>query len=256
MTEPFGMGALALAGIAAVALGSRGGSSFSFSAGYSELPPVKKEGQADLRRLCQLAKLTPAWSMFFEATALNESGFNHLRGLGDPQMFPGWARPNLRASHSVQVNEQEKAERAYRNNEYLSNCKWDAERYIFGSGGWFAMLPAFGVYGFKGTSMECIDPFDVFEREASLVMAIEFARRTMRRDTFKRNPKYGVLRVGWGLPSGMGDQGRLRDSRNKKNGFAGRLEQLGYSRDNWYTKVDPLPNEAPDKLLKRLRREF
>lgn len=118
------------------------------------------------------------------------------------------------------------------------------------------MLPAFGVYAFKGTSMECIDPYDVFEKEASVVMAIEFARRTMRRSAFKKNPRYGVLRVGWGIPSGMGDQSRLAASRTKKNGFSGRLEQLGYDKSNWYTKVDPLPNEAPDKLLRRLRREF
>jgi hypothetical protein len=256
MGEPLAIGALAVAGVAALAMGSRGGSSFVVSEDYSKLPPVKKQGQADLRVLCQMAGLSPNWSMFFEATALNESGFNNLRGLGDPSMYPGWARPNLRASHSLQVNEQEKAERAYRNNSYLKKCKWDAERYTFGSGGWFAMLPAFGVYAFKGTSMECIDPYDVFEKEASLVMAIEFARRTMRRSAFKKNPKYGVLRVGWGLPSGMGDQSRLAASRTKKNGFSGRLEQLGYDKSNWYTKVDPLPNEAPDKLLRRLRREF
>lgn len=256
MVEPFEMGALAVAGVAAILLGKRGGSSFSYSEDYSKLPIPKKEGQADIRALCQLAGLSPNWSMFFEATALNESGFNNLAGLGEPQMYPGWAKPNTRASRSLQINEQEKAESAYRNNPYLENCKWSADRYTFGSGGWFAMLPAYGVYGFKGTSMECIDPYDVFDKAASVVMAIEFARRTMRRDTFKRNPKYGVLRVGWGLPSGMGDESRLSDSRTKKNGFAGRLEQLGYDRGAWHTRADPLPDESPDKLLKRLKRAF
>jgi hypothetical protein len=213
------------------------------------MPQPMSAGQDDLRYLAEWAFLDDSWITFLEINAKNESGFNTFRGLGIPSMFPDWAQPNLSASKNVQDKEAAAARKVYNRNTYLHSCPYNAARYSFGSGGWFGLLPASGVYAFKGSRYECIDPWSVFDPPAALVMAIEYARRTMRRQAFKDNPTWLTLRVGWGSPSNMGKQSahdRVADQMRRH------LGDLGYPLDFIHQPVTPLPEDNPADLLDAL----
>jgi len=220
---------------------------------YAELPQATREGQAMIRWMAEALGLDPAWSVFFEATALNESGFNPLRGLGKPSLFPPWAQPSKGASVFSQNNEAKAAVTAYnRNKKTLQKCPWPKTRYTFGSGGLFGILPPNGVMQFRGTEVICIDPWSVFDWGPSLVMAIEMARGLMRRSNFKKLPVYGNLRIGWGVPSKMSNPTAVQNGRTKDRRYADRLSELGYSPTLWDEPVQPLPPEDPVGMLNYL----
>lgn len=214
-----------------------------------EMPEPLSGGQADIRYLAEWAFLDEEWAIFLEATAAGESGFDNLRGLGNPALFPEWASPNMSASQEKKDIEANAARRAYDRNTYLHDCPWPAARYSFGSGGWFGLLPANAVFAFKGTRYECIDPWSVFDPVPSLVEIIEYCRRTMRRDSFKANPTWLNLRVGIGNPSNMNKADQLARVGEK---FREKLLELGYPESFMYREVTPLPQDNPADLLDAL----
>ena len=213
------------------------------------MPQPMSGGQDDLRYLAEWAFLDESWITFLEINAKNESGFNTFRGLGIPSMFPEWAQPNLSASAKLQGVEADAASEGYVRNTYLHDCPYSAARYSFGSGGWFGLLPSSGVHAFKGTRYECIDPWSVFDPPVALVMGIEYARRTMRRQAFKDNPTWLTLRVGWGNPSSMG---KASVHERVANQMRGHLGDLGYPLDFIHQQVTPLPEDKPADLLDAL----
>lgn len=217
--------------------------------GLDELPPPMEAGQELLRYLAEWAFLDEAWIAFFEVTAWRESKFNNMRGLGKPSLFPDWAQPNVSASKKVQNTEAAAAVKAYTRNDYLRDCPWPAQRYSFGSGGWFGLLPPNAVYAFKDTRYECIDPWSVFDPVPSLVMAIEYARRTMRRSGFKKKPTFLNLRVGWWSPANMGKQDKMNAVAQN---FGDQLEELGVPAHFMHQEVTDLPPDMPADLLDAL----
>ena len=224
---------------------------------YADMPMPISEGQALMREMFFELGLDPMWSMFFEATALNESGFNNLRGLGIPSEFPSWASPNEGASFQTQQNEADAAKRAYdRNKDKLAECGWPASRYTFGSGGWFALLPANAVMQARGTSLKCVDPWDVFDPATSVVLAIGMARNLQNWNNFKSVPTFGNLRLGWGNPSRMGKADKLREAKAKSKGFAARLGELGFDPAYFDAPVTPMPPYDPVAMLNYLNSRF
>lgn len=230
--------------------GSATGGATRGATGAVEVPTAHSSGQQDLRYYLTQAGLAPEWVIFFEAVAANESGFNNLRGLGRPSMFPAWASPNVKASTRVQEREREAALIAYTRNAGLySRCEFSADEYSFGSGGWFGMLPANGLIAFRGTSLECINPAYVFSPGASVVMAIEMARRLMGWKRWKKVPTFGNLRVGWGNPASMGKPKSLSRMRAK---LSERYLQIGADPSLIGSKPPPLPSRNPVGMFDRL----
>ncbi len=211
------------------------------------VPPPTFENQDSLRFLLEVSGLAPSWVLFFEAVALNESRFNNLTGRGDPAMFPDWSEPNLKASASAQQREQRAAARAYeRNAERYRDCGFPVDDYTFGSGGWFGLLPANALAAFKDTDYRCLHPYYVFFPGASIVMAIEFARRLMNWSSWKSAPTFANLRVGWGDPSKMGDRKAMAESAAK---LKARLSELGANPNIASMKPPSLPARDPVELF-------
>lgn len=240
---------------AAMAFGGRDGrpdtpDTSGGSAGEDE--PEDQAGQAELRQLLQRAGLSEDWQTFFLATAGGESGWNNLVGLG-PNDHPGrppFFKPS-KASEKLQRGEARAAKRAYDNNAKLfRDCPFPADRYTFGSGGYFGLLPAFGLYAFRGTPLICTDPWDVSDPAVSVAMAVDFARRTM----LNRNPtSWLALRTGWGNPAKTNDKTRQQKVMDKPRGFGFQLDRLGVPRSFAEGKPTPLPKRNPVELLARLR---
>jgi len=210
---------------------------------------VNLAGVSELHKLMELANLSNPWKIFLETVVYNESKFNNLVGLGDIDMFPPWAQPNAKATKASRMREAQAAKAVYIRQEYLANCDHPEWKYSFGSGGWFGMLPASGVYAFKNTEYRCMDPWEVFSPAASLVMAIEFARRLMRRKGFTEYPTWANLRVGWGRPSSMGDEAALERIYPK---FGQKLRALAHQENFMYGEVGKLPEYSPVALLDKL----
>ena len=227
-------------------------------ASYADLPATMNENQQLIRDMAEAVGIDPSWSMFFEATAKNESGFKILAGLGKPELFPPWAKPNTRASKRVQDNEAAAAAKAYeRNAGRLSKCGYPKSRYAFGSGGLFAMLPANAILNaFKNTELECMDPWEIFDPVVSFVCAVSFAKGLMNWTGYKKNPVLGNVRVGWGNPSKMGNPESMQKSRTSDRGFGSRLEELGYGRDRWSTPAVSLSGWDPVAAYYYLKQEF
>lgn len=116
--------------------------------------------------------------------AHSESKGNNLVGLGIPSRFPVWAKPNLKASASLQGNEARAAEIAYdRNKATYGKSPYPRERWVFGSGGFFGLLPGTGLAFLRGkpqASSADFDPADVFDPHRSCVMYADYVRRITR----------------------------------------------------------------------------
>jgi hypothetical protein len=108
------------------------------------------------------------------------------------------------------------------------------------------------VHAFKGTQLECIDPWEVFNRRTSLVMAIEMARRLTGWSAFKADPTWLTLRTGWGSPTEMDDPDAIDRMAWAHNKFADRLEQIGVDPDFMFEPVTALPARDPVGLLQHL----
>lgn len=230
------------AAFALAAIGSakkRGG-----GGGGGSVPPMPEPlsgGQDDIRYLAEWAFLDEEWTIFLEWVAKGESNFNNLVGLGNPSLFPDWAKANKSMAEAAA------AARGYERNSYLKSCGWGASRYTFGSGGWFGLLPASAVAAFKGTRYECIDPWSVFDPVASFVEALDYARRLVSNwSGFKKNPTWQNLRLGWGNPSEMGDPEALARVDGED------LEALGYPVSFMHRQVTPFPGDPSADLLDAL----
>lgn len=200
---------LAILGLAALALGGSndegdGGGTVINHAGYDKI-----------RELGAKAGLSDQHIGFLLLVARGESGGNNLRGLGIPSMFPEGTLPTQNAGQ-LGVNEARAARSAYRSLKKqgrFSECgdAWSEDQYSFGSGGWFAFLPAYALAQFpKGSGLRCLPPSAVFDPVASFCMAIGFARGLQGYPGFRDAPTVLNLRGGWGRPGQMGDLERLK----------------------------------------------
>jgi hypothetical protein len=224
---------------------------FALGSGGSPVgEPANHEGLARLRALALEAGLDVDWALFLAVVAHHESGWNNLVGLGDPLKFPPWARPNLKASASAQRAEASAAAAAYeRNLERYRGCEHPRSHYTFGSGGWFGLLPANALKAFWGTELQCISPFAVFEPEASVVLATDYARRLRAYEGFKRLSTWRNLNRGWASPSAMGQPRSGTDAR-----FDRALSALGVPRSWGDRNVTALPQGwAADDVYRRLK---
>lgn len=177
--------------------------------------PPSQHGLAKLRGLCAAASIPEEWTQILGFIAYGESGWNNLVGLGMPELFPDWAKPNRKASSSAQAHEAAAARKAWeRNQERFAACGHPPEAYWFGSGGWFGLLPANGLAKLDGTGeLGCLPPSTVFDPAVSILMACGFARALMGWEGFREHPTRLNLRVGWGNPSAMGDHAILTAKR-------------------------------------------
>lgn len=231
---------LAGLGVAVVAAGARSASAASSGGKRVKLPQPERQGREAIRSIGERIGLTENWIRFLEATAKNESNFNNLASRGDPKIQPGWASSmNKDLSDAADARDQYQDARK----TWLKGCGWPASRYSFGSGGWFAHYPVYAVRAFKGTDLACLDPWAIFDPEASMVMALDQMRRTMHWDNFEVDPTWVNLRVGWGAPSKMGDPEVIEKSLTLPKKFADRLAQLGYDPSMATKRVDPLPDD-------------
>jgi hypothetical protein len=194
------MGALLLIGglLAALALGGRGSK--------PKMTP-DKGGLSNIRQLAIAAGAPPEWQDFFVLVARGESGGNNLVGLGHAKDFPPFAKRNNSDS------EAKAAAAAFKNHPELNGC-WPAGLYGFGSGGWFGLLPAYGLAAFEDDAeLKCLHPWSVFDGPLSIVMAVKFARRLSQWKTWDGTVL--GLRVGWGDPSAMGSSSKVEAKRAK-----------------------------------------
>ena len=213
-----------------------------------DIPPAPGgDSQALIRDMAAALGLTASWSAFLEAAAMGESGLNPLVGRGVKTGAPAWV--TIYASSG----EATAAGKAYdRNQERYGGCPWPRSRYSFGSGGLWGEIPANALVAFKGTSMDCADPWGVFYPRPALVMFLEMCRRLMGYSEFAIEPTWGNLRVGGRGARRMGEPEELERQRNGKNKLGDRLEQLGYNRSMVDELVTPLPQRNPLGWLETL----
>lgn len=182
-------------------------------------------GYARIRELAKQAGLSELHTNFLLLVARGESGGNNLRGLGIPELFPTGTIPTKNAGQAG-VNEARAARAAYQQNiKRFEGCPWPAEAYGFGSGGWFAFLPAYGLAQFpRDSGLRCLPPSAVFDPVASFCMAIGFARSLQGWSGFKEVPTVLNLRGGWGRPGQMGKPERLANIRDR---YARQAQSIG-----------------------------
>lgn len=195
------MTALLLLGILATALAVTGKRS------EKPRPAPLQGGLVKVRELAAAAGAPPEWQSFFVLVARGESGGNNLIGLGISKDYPPFAERNQ------STGEASAAAYAYNKREGLHGC-WPAGLYSFGSGGYFGLLPAYGLAAFEDDAeLRCLHPWSVFDGPLSIVMAAKFARRLTQWSTWDGTVL--GLRVGWGDPSSMGSASKVEAKRAK-----------------------------------------
>jgi len=204
-----------------------------------------------VQAMSEAVGLDAVWTAFMEAAALGESGFNPVAARGSQVGAPSWAKVYS------DPNEALAAQRAYnRNSERYGECtssNVERQRYQFGSGGLWALLPANGLAGFWGTELECMSPWAVFEPAPAFVMSLEMNRRIMKYSAFQAVPTFGNVRVGHRSTKKLGRASELERQRNGLNKLGDRLQQLDYSRELVDTNVTPLPARDPLGMLAKLQ---
>lgn len=198
--------------LAAIAVLGGGGGSMPSSAAEWDAP--NRAGLDELRALCKRAGLSDDHTAFLALVARGESGWNNLRGLGIPERFPPGTQPTKKPG-ALGPAEARAAAAAYRQNRRkFESCPWPEASYAFGSGGWFGMLPAYGLAQFSSSSgLRCLPPAAVFDPAASLCMAIGFARGLQGWAGYKKVPTVLNLRLMWGYPAKGGDPDRIAKRR-------------------------------------------
>jgi hypothetical protein len=187
-------------------------------------------GLVDMRGVMAAASLPEDWQIFLAAVAWGESKWHNDVGLG-PNDHPGrppWCRPS-NASAALQRVEADAAAAMYRRNRSrFAGSPWPPERYTWGSGGWFGLLPTVGVInGFYATPewIPQVDPWDVCDPVVSVVMAVGLARGLTRWEQFGAGGgTWLALRVGWGRPGSMDSADAHARMRGK---FGEALDALG-----------------------------
>lgn len=196
----------------------------------SDVPVTNHAGYDRIRQLGAAANLSQIHINFLLLVARGESGGNNLRGLGIPEMFPAGTIPTRNAGAAGRA-EASAARKAYRSNKAqgrFDECgdRYSEDDYSFGSGGWFALLPSYGLSQFpKGSGLRCLPPSAVFDPIASFCMALGFARGLQGYSGFAKVPTVLNLRRGWGWPGGMGRESRLTASARAY--YARQAQQIG-----------------------------
>ncbi len=217
----------ALVGLVAAA----GGGGRASPGGASTGEPASPGGLQELEHIMGAAGLPEDWRIFLAAIAHRESKWHSNVGLG-PNDHPGrppWLRPS-KSSARLQRGEAAAACSAYRSNynRRFRQSPWPEERYCFGSGGYFGMLPAYGVInGFYATPemIPEVDPWAVADPIPSVVMAVGFARGLMRWRQFQQGGgTFAALAIGWGRPARMRN---ARTDHKRRQSFARHLRALG-----------------------------
>jgi len=243
-----------IVGGAALALVALAGGGQGSGGAAGEWPDAA--GLDELAAVMDAAHVPGDWQVFFAVIAYRESKWHSDVGLG-PNNAPG-RPPWLRDSKApVRLREAEAAAacRGYERNraKYFANAPWSAARYCWGSGGFFGLLPAFGVIsGFRATPelIAQIDPWGVADPVVGFVMAVGFARGLMGWKQFRAGGStWLALATGWGEPGKMGDRA-AQDKRRKK--FAEALDLLGVPRSFMDRQVSPLEILRAGHLLQML----
>lgn len=147
------------------------------------------------------------WQDFFVLVAQRESKGNSNVGAGKTDGAPPWAKI-YKESGTPKV-----AADAYDGlKSELGDC-WPRAGYVFGTGGFFAMFPAYGLEAFRGSDLVCLHPWVVFDPLISMIMAVHFAQRLTKWSSYKGTVL--SLRAGWGSPTKMGDADYLASRRGK-----------------------------------------
>lgn len=170
--------------------------------------PADDAGLRELLRVCSEMGVSRDWALFLAVVAHHESRWNRLVGRGILAGAPTGVKINISEGEAVA------AKRAFdRNADLFRDCNHSSARYTFGSGGWFGILPANGLFAFKGTRFQCMNPWAVFEPRESIAMAIGMIQRLMRYDGFKADPTWKNLNRGFAAPSYMGNPREGTDDR-------------------------------------------
>jgi len=181
------------------------------------------------RSICKKAGMSEdaiSWAVnFVTLQAATESGANNYRGLGIPSMFPAWAIPTgatkVKGKWEVAPNASEGLRKLQDAEARAARITYDrnAERgslppsgatkamWTFGSGGYFGLLPASGLYAFRSSKENGeFHPYDVFDARRSIVMLLAYMQRLSRYSSFEAQPKneqVNVLKRGFASPSLM-----------------------------------------------------
>jgi hypothetical protein len=173
-------------------------------------PATDSDGYSRIFQLASRAELfgvPRGFAKYALIQATTESRGNRLVGLGIPERFPSWAKPNRQASSKAQRLESRAAEGLYdRNVRHYGISPHPREEWVFGSGGWFGFLPATGLAAFINTPLIAsgeVYPYMVFEESPSIVMLAAFVRRLVKHH-FKNLPHthrnwLAIKRAGAGL---------------------------------------------------------
>lgn len=187
-----GIGAAALA----IALLPKKSSGADGGGGDGGLPGPSSTGGLDqVRQIAKAIGAPPQWQDFFVLVAAGESKGHGDYGRGSTLNAPPWA------TIIEDSGEAEAAARAYDRNKAMFTGCWPAAAYAFGSGGYYAMLPANALAAFESTPLMCLHPWTVFDATIATIMAAWFARRLTGWSNWQGTVL--SLRRGWGNPSAM-----------------------------------------------------
>lgn len=173
------------------------------------LPPPTTNGSLELVRQYAIFVGAPKpWQDFFVLVAQRESKGHADVGAGKRDGAPSWAKIY------TETGTPKVAASAYEaNKDMFAGCPWPRAGYVFGTGGFFAMFPAYGLEAFRGSVLACLHPWVVFDPLISMIMAVHFAQRLTKWPTYQGTVL--SLRAGWGNPSKMGDASYLSSRRAK-----------------------------------------
>lgn len=219
-----------------------------------ERAPVQANGRAAvLGQVAKLKTIVPALrgsglEVFGAVQATTESGFQSRVGLGIPEGFPPWARPNLRASSSAQENESRAARLLYQadRNAWARSGPYPDGWWELGSGGWYGLLPTVGLVAFRDSPAIAdgrLSPLDIFDPWRSTVMMAAMVARLARRVLADPDLREGLDRDWLAIKRGMAgniyvddadpdDEGPLESVRDRSRAIAKKvtriLSDLGY----------------------------
>jgi hypothetical protein len=200
---------------------------------------VKGFGQvrAYCRMVCKAAGMSndaTSWAEnFMVLQAASESGANNYRGLGIPSRFPSWAIPtggekNSSGQWEVEAGASSKLIKIQNAESNAARISYDRNRdrgtippggasvteWTIGSGGWFGLLPASGLYAFRKSKENGeFLPFDIFDARRSVVMLLAYMQRLTAWSTFKAQPAdeaVAVMKRGMASPDLMNKPGHSR----------------------------------------------
>jgi hypothetical protein len=212
---------------------------------------TKSEGAAQIANLGGAAGLDSDWIKFFQATANNESGFTSNVVLGDPNHYPVGSKASG-ATSSIGPGEAAASRTAYARaaeQGRFTGCPWPKSFYTYGSGGWFGMIVSNAWAAYDDTSLRCRHPWYMLHPVDQIVTAIEIARRLKGWKTFKAQPTWLNLRVGWASPSGMNKSSVVATQRSR---FSEDVQAVGLPVSWMDKKVTALPGKNVEGLWEHL----